>query len=141
MKFQMYKNYSDRVNVKIGEKHGGENFFKINTWNYRKTVPGFYPENGDCNANLEGSTEGAIYSQPVRKNSTILYWRKSLCRVVPLYFDEEVDWDRLKSYKFVLREDVFDRFENESLDCYKGSNLPDGLTDVSKCYFGKFPFD
>lgn len=55
----MYKNYSDRVNVKIGAVHGGENFFKINTYNYRKLVPGFHPENGrDCRANLEGSTEG-----------------------------------------------------------------------------------
>lgn len=84
--------------------------------------------------------QGALYAQPILKNSSILYWRKTLCRAVPLHFSQEIQWGKLKSYKFILREDVYDRSEDESLDCYKGSQLPDGLSDVSKCFFGNFLF-
>lgn len=133
---QIYKNFSDRVNVKIGERHGSENFFKINTWNHRSTVPRFYPESGDCNAKLDGSSEGALYPQLITNETVLWYWRKTLCRSVPLYFDSEVQWGNLKGYKFILRDDVYDRFENQTADCYKGSDLADGLSDVSKCFFG-----
>jgi CD36 family len=92
------------VNVKIGAKNGNENFFKINTWNYRPTVPRFYPERGDCNADIQGSNEGALFPQLVTKNTVLLYWRKSLCRAVPLYFNSEVQVGKLKGYKFNLRE-------------------------------------
>jgi hypothetical protein len=122
--------------VKIGVQNGNENFFKINTWNYRSTVPGFYPEKGDCNASIQGSTEGALFPQMSTKETVVWYWRKTLCRSVPLYFDEEIQWGNLKAFKYVLRENSYDRFENKSADCYKGHDLPDGLTDVSKCFFG-----
>lgn len=131
----MYKNFTDRVNVQIGVRHGHENFFKINTWNGRPTVPGFQPERGDCNANIEGSTEGALYPQLIAEDTVLRYFRKSLCRTVPLNFDSELQWGDLKAFKFILRDDVFDRFENRTADCYRGSNLPDGLSDLSKCYF------
>lgn len=131
----MYKNFTDRVNVQIGVRHGHENFFKINTWNGRPTVPGFQPERGDCNANIDGSTEGALYPQLIAEDTVLRYFRKSLCRPVPLNFDSEVQWGDLKAFKFILRDDVFDRFENRTADCYRGSNLPDGLSDLSKCYF------
>lgn len=138
MFLQIYKNFTDRVNVKIGVQHGNENFFKINTWNYRPTVPRFNPEYGDCNASIEGSSEGALYPQ-LSTNETILwYWRKTLCRSVPLYFDSEVQHGKLKAYKFILKDDVYDRFANRTADCYKGSDLPDGLSDVSKCFFGVY---
>ena len=126
--------------MKIGVRHGNENFFKINTWNYRPNVPRFFPENGDCNASFEGGSEGALYPQMITKQTKLFYWRKTLCRSVPLYFDSEVQMGKLKGYKFVLRDDVYDRLENRTLDCYKGSDkendLPDGLSDLSKCFFG-----
>lgn len=126
------------MNVKIGVANGNENFFKINTWNHRTTVPRFYPEHGDCNANIEGSSEGALYPQLITKDTVLWYFRKTLCRAVPLNFDSEVQWGNLKAYKFVLRENVYDRFANRTADCYKGSDLPDGLSDVSKCFFGAY---
>lgn len=119
-------------------KNGNENFFKINSWNYRPTVPNFYPERGDCNANLEGSNEGALFPQLVTKETVLLYWRKTLCRAVPLHFDKEVQVGQLKGYKFMLRENVYDRSENETADCFKGSNLPDGLSDLSRCFFSTY---
>jgi len=124
------------VNVNVGVRHGTENFFKINTWNDRATVPRFYPEHGDCNAVLVNSSEGASYPLFSTHESVLWYWRKSLCRAVPLHFDSEVPIGNLNGFKYVLRDDVFDRYENKTADCYRGSDLPDGLSDVSKCFFG-----
>ena len=72
------------------------------------------------------------------KQSVLSYWRKTLCRPVPLHFDGEVQMGKLLGYKFRLREDVFDRSKNKSADCYKGPNLPDGLSDLSKCFYGSY---
>lgn len=135
---QIYKSFTDRVNVNIGARHGNENFFKINSWNYRTTVPRFYPENGDCNAQVIGSSEGALFPQLIQKDSVLWYFRRTLCRAAPLYYDSELQLGKLKAYKFILRDDVYDRFENRTADCYKGSDLPDGLSDVSKCFFGVY---
>jgi CD36 family len=124
--------------VKIGARHGNADFFKIDTWNYRQSVPNYKPELGDCNASVVGSSEGAIYPQNNTKDSVLWFWRSTLCRAVPLHFDTEVQMGNLKGYKYILRDDVYDRLENRTADCYKGSNLPDGLSDVSKCFFGEF---
>lgn len=135
---QIYKNYTDRVNVLIGKAHGNENFFKIQTYNERPTVPGFNPEQGDCFASLVNSTEGALYPQFMKKETVLWYWRKTICRTVPLYFEKEVKLGSILAYKYVLKDDTFDRLDNLKEDCYKGNNvLPSGLSDLSRCYFGK----
>lgn len=102
-------------------------------------MPGFDVAHGECNASITGSTEGALYNNRLTEDSVIWYWRKSLCRQVPLYFEKKVQKGPFEAYKYVLRENVYDRFENETVDCYKGffQLLPDGLSDVSKCFFGK----
>jgi scavenger receptor class B, member 1 len=111
----------------------------MNSFNYRETVPGYLPEKGDCFASIVNSTEGAIYPQFLTKDSVLEYWRKSLCRKVPLYFEKDVDYDSLKLYKYTLPANVYDRLDNLTADCYKGNSnlLPNGLTDISKCFFGK----
>ncbi|KAG5677882.1 hypothetical protein PVAND_007599 [Polypedilum vanderplanki] len=128
----IYRNFTDRVNVNIGTKHGAKNFFAINTWNNKPTVPRFENE---CNASLKGSSEGALYPALSTKDTVLWYWRKTLCRPVPLHFDEEFICDGLKAYKYILRYDVYDRLENKVEDCYRGDNLPNGLSDLSKCFF------
>lgn len=102
-------------------------------------MPGFDISEGECNASIIGSTEGALYKNRLDENSVLWYWRKPLCRQVPLYFEKKLKEGDFEAYKYVLREDVYDRFENETADCYKGfkQQLPDGLSDVSKCFFGK----
>lgn len=136
---QIYKNYTDRVNVLIGKAHGNENFFKIQTFNERPTVTGFYPEQGDCFASLVNSTEGALYPQFLKKETVLWYWRKTLCRTVPLYYEKEVKLGSVVGYKYGLKDDTFDRLENASQDCFKGKSvLPSGLSDLSRCFFGKF---
>lgn len=124
------------MNVNIGKKNGHKKFFSINTWNERPTVPRFYNEYNDCNASLQGTSEGAIYPSMTTKDTVLWYWRKTLCRPVPLHFTNELIVDGLNAYKFNLKFDVYDRFVNETADCYKGDNLPNGLSDLSKCFFG-----
>lgn len=125
------------MNVNIGTSHGPENFFKMNLWNNRPTVPRFLTEYGDCNATLNGATEGAMFPSNIQKDDVVWYWRKTLCRPVPLHFDEELIHSGLNAYKFILKTNVFDRCKNSTADCYKGNNLPNGLTDLSRCFYGE----
>ncbi|KAG4072531.1 hypothetical protein HA402_004620 [Bradysia odoriphaga] len=131
----------DRYNVKIGTKYGDSQFFQINTVNGAPTVPGYDVENGDCYASVENSTEGAMYRQRITKGSVLTFWRKALCRTVDLYFEKEMRNHNILTYKYTLGPDMFDRKPSNETDCYKGKHgeLPNGLTDVSKCYFN-MPF-
>ncbi|XP_053686455.1 scavenger receptor class B member 1-like [Sabethes cyaneus] len=131
----MYQNYNDRVNIRHGKLYGNEQFFMINTYRNRPTVPGFIPENGDCFASILNASEGASYQQNLNENSVLIYWRRTLCRAVPLYFDKKVHRGPLVGYKFVLPDDSYDRLPNTSADCYKGQSdsLENGMTDMSKC--------
>lgn len=102
-------------------------------------VPGFNLAQGECNASIVGATEGAFYKNELTEESVLWYWRKPLCRQVPLYYEKRVQKGPFEAYKYILRENVYDRMENETADCYKGffRTLPDGLSDVSKCFYGK----
>lgn len=138
MHIQIYNNFNDRYNVRIGPKHGDNQFFEIATVNGGAVVPGFDVSGGECNASIIGSTEGALYKTHLTTASVLWYWRKSLCRQVPLYYEKTVQKGDFEAYKYVLRENVYDRMVNESDDCYKGNidPLPDGLSDLSKCFYG-----
>ncbi|XP_055537625.1 scavenger receptor class B member 1 isoform X2 [Wyeomyia smithii] len=136
----MYQDYSDRVNIRHGKQHGNEQFFMINTYRSRQTVPGFIPENGDCFASIVNASEGASYQQNLNESSVLIYWRRTLCRAVPLYFQMKVHRGPLIGYKFILPDDSYDRLPNSTADCYKGQSdsLENGITDMSKCLLG-FP--
>jgi scavenger receptor class B protein 1 len=123
--------------VKYGRKSGPDSFFQINNYNYEEVVPGFPTGKRECFATLNKSSEGALYPQGLNKSSVLWYFRKTLCRPVPLYYDGEIQKDTLVGYKFALHTDTYDRKENRSADCYKGFSkpLPDGLSDLSKCFY------
>lgn len=80
-----------------------------------------------------------MYRQRLTKKSVLKFWRKAICRTVSLHFDKEVKIGDISTYKYTLASDVYDRLPNKEADCYKGvyQELQDGLTDVSKCYYGK----
>lgn len=112
------------------------------TINGAPTVPRYDVARGDCDASIVNASEGALYNSRLTHDSVLWYWRKALCRAAPLHYTEEVQKGALSAYRYELRENVYDRFNDSSKDCYKGffQPLPDGLTDVSKCYYGKFEF-
>lgn len=50
---------------------------------------------------------------------------------------------KLLGYKYELPDDAFDRTpdDEDHKDCYKGqlkNDLPDGLSDLSKCFHSKW---
>ncbi|XP_037052523.1 platelet glycoprotein 4-like [Bradysia coprophila] len=133
----IYTNGPDRYNVKIGTKYGDSEFFQINTINGAPTVPGYNVKRGDCYASVANSSEGVAYRQRVTKEDVLTFWRRALCRKVDLHFEKELLIHDVLSYKYTLGPDVYDRNPNNETDCYKGAygDLPNGLTDVSKCYY------
>lgn len=135
---QIYSDFIDRYNVRIGPEYSGKHFFEITSVNGAPFVPGFDVAYGDCNATVVGSSEGALYKTNLTEHSVMWYWRKALCRQVPLYFEKKVQKGSFLANKYVLLENVYDRFNDSESDCYKGreKELPDGLSDLSKCYFG-----
>lgn len=135
----MYKGLDDRYNVRIGPKYVNEQFFGMTSINGAPTVPRFDLSRGDCDASIVNASEGALYNSQLTHDSVLWYWRKALCRKAPLHFTQEVQKGWLRAYEYVLRPNVYDRFNDTEKDCYKGfmQTLPDGLTDVSKCYYGK----
>ncbi|XP_035787646.1 scavenger receptor class B member 1-like isoform X1 [Anopheles albimanus] len=132
----MYEDPEEHVNVRYGRRYGNEQFFMMNTYEYEPTVPGFSLARGDCFASIVNSSEGATYPQNLNEQSVLIYWRKTLCRAVPLYFDGRVQRGPLVGYKYSLPDSSYDRLPNSTADCFKGpyGPLEDGSTDISKCY-------
>ena len=73
------------------------------------------------------------------RNSSIYYWRKTVCRPIPLYYEKDVQVGKVLGYKFVTKSNMYDRVHAPEVDCYASFNnfvYPDGLSDASKCYSG-----
>ncbi|KAF2887442.1 hypothetical protein ILUMI_18731, partial [Ignelater luminosus] len=130
---RIYSNFEDLVTVYIGQQHGHEKFFKIDKYEGSEYLPGY----GDtCEDKIVNSTEGVAYHQFLTKNSTLLYWRKTICKVTPLYYEKTVRKYGVDAYRFNLPNNTYDRTFPSFLDCYiSNPPLPDGLSDVSKCYY------
>ncbi|KAL3270704.1 hypothetical protein HHI36_021232 [Cryptolaemus montrouzieri] len=131
---RIYDDFQDTVTVYIGTDRGDENYFLIDRYDGSEYLPG---HGSSCQDKIMNSTEGVAYPQYLTKNSSLRYWRKTMCKVTTLYFDSEQEWKYgINSYKFWLPNNTFDRTQPEEKDCYRSeSALPNGLSDISKCYF------
>lgn len=127
------------MSVRIGKENGFKQFFDMEEYNYQTTVPGFNLNKGDCNATIKGSNEAYLYNKKMDNETIIKYFRKSICQVVPLHYERSSELHGLSVNEYVLKGDSLRRKANLTADCYKGQAenevLPDGLTDMSKCYF------
>ncbi|XP_026322687.1 scavenger receptor class B member 1-like [Hyposmocoma kahamanoa] len=130
---RIYSDFTDIVTVKIGSNHGHSEFFKIDKYRGQSQLPGYDAD--QCPDRIVGSTEGVMYQQRLKKDDVLLYWRKTVCKLMPLYFDSEFILDNVPVYRYNLSESVFDRVINVT-DCYDTvPSLPPGLSDGSKCYY------
>ncbi|KAM3956252.1 scavenger receptor class B member 1 [Aphomia sociella] len=133
---RIYSDFTDEITVKIGPQWGHEEFFQIDRFRGEPQLPGYDPN--ECPDRIFGSSEGVMYRQHLTKEDVIVYWRKTVCKVMPLYFDSELLVDNVPVYRYNLSETVFERVTNGT-DCYDTEPpLPAGLSDSSKCYFN-FP--
>ncbi|CAH2101904.1 unnamed protein product [Euphydryas editha] len=132
---QIYADFTDEVTVKIGPQWGHKNFFKIEKVRGLPHITGYDPNT--CPDTLAGATEGVLYHQHLSKNESLLYFRKTVCKLMPLYYKKEDLMYGVQVYRYNLPENVFDRVNGT--DCYASEvPLPDGISDTSKCYYG-FP--
>ncbi|XP_063632609.1 scavenger receptor class B member 1-like [Cydia splendana] len=132
---RIYADFTDEVTVKIGPQWGHGHFFQIDRFHGEPQLPGYDPQ--ECPDRIFGSTEGVMYQQHITKKDILLYWRKTVCKLMPLYFDSELTVDNVSVYRFNLSESVFER--TNGTDCYNTEPpLPPGLSDASKCYYN-FP--
>ncbi|KAG8232897.1 hypothetical protein J437_LFUL012810 [Ladona fulva] len=140
----IYHDFSDEVTVYIGPGNG-ERFFLIDKYRGSRYL-GYWDEKEPCDV-AEGSSEGVAYPQFLKKNFTLLYLRKTLCRVAPLYYGADTWRKGMLAYRFDLPNNSFDTSENNPENsCYIRTDsdgmalnhLPPGLLDVSPCYYN-FP--
>ncbi|RZB39341.1 scavenger receptor class B member 1-like [Asbolus verrucosus] len=132
---RVYTDFTNTVTVYIGTKHGDDKFFLIDKYDGSENLPNFDESCGS----IVNSTEGVAYPQYITKNTTLKYWRKTLCKMAILHYHNDVTKYGLNAYRYNLIDSIFNRTQPTDSDCFKGApELPDGLSDVSKCHFG-FP--
>lgn len=130
---RVYSDFTDEMTVKIGPRWSHKQFFQIDRFHGEPQLPGYDPD--ECPDRIFGSTEGVMYAQRLQKDDVLLYWRKTVCKLMPLYFDSELTSDYVNLYRYNLSESAFERVKNGT-DCYDTDpSLPAGLSDASKCYF------
>ncbi|KAF0766462.1 scavenger receptor class B member 1-like [Aphis craccivora] len=134
--YQIYNKFTDEVTVFMGPENG-RRFFTVDKYHGKSSL-GIW-EDPKCDS-VQGSSEGVTYHQFVSKNDTLKYLRKTMCRVTPLKYKNEVAKSGMTMYKFILPNNVFSHPQTDpSLeDCFhnpKSTPLLSGLSDVSPCYY------
>nr|CAD7458890.1 unnamed protein product [Timema tahoe] len=81
-KGKIYKNFTDEVTVHIGPQNA-ERYFTMDRFHGRDRF-GFWDQ-FSCDT-VKGATEGISYHQNIKKNDTLLYFRKTICRVATVYY-------------------------------------------------------
>ncbi|XP_023936964.1 lysosome membrane protein 2 isoform X2 [Bicyclus anynana] len=92
-------------------------------------------------SNVQNASDGTKFQGGVSRNQSVLFYRKSLCRAAPLIPAEEGVKNGMKAYKYVFPEHMLDNgkfIEENKCFCRHGKCLPEGLIDVTDCYYG-FP--
>lgn len=126
----VYEKFEHRLTTYIGTNYGPSRFLLIDQFDGSQ----YLPEHG-CEEKLVNTTEGVGFHPFLTKNETILYWRKTTCKVVELDFEREVVSQGFNAYRYTLRNETFHR-KTPKPDCFIGDPpLPNGLADVSKCFF------
>ncbi|RVE46258.1 hypothetical protein evm_009082 [Chilo suppressalis] len=110
----------------------------IDTYNGSPNLPQW---KGEHCSNVRGSSDGTKFKGALDRNESVLFFRKSLCRAAPLIPVEEGTRSGLRAYKYIFPDNMLDNgkyVEENKCFCREGKCLPDGLIDVTDCYYG-FP--
>ncbi|XP_045529343.1 scavenger receptor class B member 1-like [Pieris brassicae] len=92
-------------------------------------------------SNVQYASDGTKFKSSIAKNDSLLFYRKSLCRAAPLIPVKEGEKNGLKGVMYTFPNHMMDNgLHNEKNKCFcrHGKCLPEGLLDVSDCYYG-FP--
>ncbi|KAL4711287.1 hypothetical protein ACJJTC_019128 [Scirpophaga incertulas] len=92
-------------------------------------------------SNVQNASDGTKFKGGLQKDETMLFYRKSLCRAAPLIPVEEGVRSGLTAYMYTFPENMLDNgkyIKENKCFCREGQCLPNGLIDVTDCYYG-FP--
>ncbi|XP_022199690.1 scavenger receptor class B member 1 isoform X1 [Nilaparvata lugens] len=109
----------------------------IDNYNNRPYLPQW---EAPCDV-VSNSSDGSKFPSYIKPNDTLRFFRKSLCRSMPLVRVGEETLDGLHGYTYHFQDNALDNGENNSSNkcfCRKGHCLAPGLIDVTDCYYG-FP--
>ncbi|XP_043477908.1 scavenger receptor class B member 1-like isoform X1 [Leptopilina heterotoma] len=109
----------------------------IDTYNGDVNLPQWQ---GKC-ANVNGASDGTKFPSYIEPNDTLLFFRKSLCRSANMVRVGEKTIGGLHTYQYKFKDNELDNgIHNPDNACFcrKGRCLPEGLIDVTDCYYG-FP--
>lgn len=133
---RIYDDFTDEVSVFIGPENEYR-FFQMDRFHGNRNLGWWSADRCDS---VYGGTEGVSYHHGVRKDHELRYFRKTLCRVTPLYYARDERRLGMKAFRFELPDGVYDRPDNATsdTDCFTRPGktpLPSGLTDLAPCYF------
>ncbi|XP_041970153.1 scavenger receptor class B member 1-like [Aricia agestis] len=132
-----YELMQNQVTVKIGPRWGHENFFRIYDYEDLPQLTGY--DMDTCLDNAINATEGILFPHYLKKTDVPLFFSKSICRLMPLVFDEERKEGSLTLYRYNFSKTAFDNKVDVPEGCQNDELLlPSGIKDGSKCYTG-FP--
>ncbi|KAL1489473.1 hypothetical protein ABEB36_014361 [Hypothenemus hampei] len=135
----IYRDFENTVTVYIGVKHGNSKFLTINKYDGSEYLPHF-TEKDSCQLKFRNSSEGIGYPQMITKGTNLTYWRRTVCNQVDVRYSRDDKKYGINAYRFDMVPWEYSRVEWEGKkDCYASHpTLPNGLSDVSTCYYG-FP--
>nr|CAI5846189.1 unnamed protein product [Callosobruchus analis] len=81
---RIYSNFEDNVTVYIGPTFDHNRFFLIDKYDGSEWIPN---RGSRCHDKVVNSSEGVSYPQFLTKNDTLRYWRKTLCKVGKLDYE------------------------------------------------------
>ncbi|KAF2893100.1 hypothetical protein ILUMI_13073 [Ignelater luminosus] len=137
------------ININSDDASTGSDSFAIEKWNGSPGLSQWGYEipkenetiqkNTDCNT-LEGAFMGTIFPRNIPKNSTFRLYRRAFCRTIPIVHDgNRLSKDGFEGYVYKPKKNFLASKEvNPNNDCFCKNDecLPDGLGDMSPCYYG-----
>lgn len=86
------------------------------------------------------ASDGTKFPAYIKPNDSLLFFRKSLCRSMPLVKVGEETIGGIRGYTYHFKNNSLDNgavIEENKCFCRKGHCLLPGLIDVTDCYYGE----
>ncbi|KAH1011773.1 hypothetical protein HUJ04_001066 [Dendroctonus ponderosae] len=133
----IYQDFENDLTVFTGPKHGNAKFFTIDKYDGSGYLPHY--ASPACQQRFRNASEGIGYPQMLTKDTNLTYWRRSICKLADIRFTREDSKYGIQGYRFQLVPWAYSRTQWEgNPDCFAGTpTLPNGVADISSCYWGK----
>lgn len=138
--YNALKEKEEVFTVNIGTDHGVENFFRIQSLNEKHLIQeqlNRQTPDDSCPIDVRGTLDNSFFPPFIQKDTPLNIMASESCRVLPLHYQREDEYEGLNGYRFVLLR------PNETapscLATTNGVKLPLGMFDVSKCVINDAP--